>query len=76
MVSTVATPIVVGEPGTITVSVTCTANLSDIAAPGIPGAKTFTASSTAPIDPYAATTSGFTIPYGSVDPHLRTTASS
>ena len=39
--------------------VTCVADLADVAAPGIPGAKTFSATSTAPIDPYTVITSAF-----------------
>jgi zona occludens toxin (predicted ATPase) len=39
--------------GSVSVTITCVANLSNIASFGvIPGTKTFTASSTAPIDPY------------------------
>ena len=45
--------------GSVSVMVTCVANLSDVAAPGIPGAKTLSATSTAPIDPYTAIASGY-----------------
>ncbi len=45
--------------GSVSVTVTCVANLSDVAAPGLPGAKTFSATSTAPVDPYTVITSGF-----------------
>jgi Flp pilus assembly protein TadG len=38
--------------GYVTVSVTCQVPLSDLSIPGIPGATTITASTTAPIDPY------------------------
>ena len=51
--------------GSVSVTVTCVANLADVAAPGIPGAKTFSATSTAPIDPYTVITSGFSISEGS-----------
>jgi Flp pilus assembly protein TadG len=40
--------------GSVSVVVTCVARLSDVAAPGIPGSKTLSASSTAPMDPYTA----------------------
>ena len=43
--------------GSVSVVVTCVARLSDVAAPGIPGSRTLSASSTAPMDPY--TTSGY-----------------
>ena len=46
--------------GRVTVTVTCAANLSDVVAPGLPGSKTFTATSTAPIDPYRAVSDRFT----------------
>ena len=45
--------------GSVSVTVTCVANLSDVAGPGLPGAKTFSATSTAPVDPYTVITSGF-----------------
>jgi Flp pilus assembly protein TadG len=45
--------------GSVSVVVTCVARLSDVAAPGIPGSKTLSASSTAPMDPYTAVSSGF-----------------
>ncbi|WP_329583500.1 TadE/TadG family type IV pilus assembly protein [Streptomyces sp. NBC_01361] len=44
----------VGEAATVTASISCTANLSDIALPGLPGAKTLSASWTSPIDTYRA----------------------
>ncbi|MGW1951135.1 hypothetical protein ACWCRC_43825 [Streptomyces sp. NPDC001940] len=44
----------VGEAATVTATISCTANLSDIAVPGLPGAKTLTASWTSPIDTYRA----------------------
>ena len=40
--------------GSVSVVVTCVARLSDVAAPGIPGSRTLSASSTAPMDPYTA----------------------
>lgn len=44
----------VGETATVTATVSCTAPLSDIALPGLPGAKTLTATFTSPIDTYRA----------------------
>jgi len=40
-----------GEYATVTVSVVCTVDLSDIALPGIPGSTTLQATFTSPIDP-------------------------
>lgn len=43
------------EPGgQVQVSVSCTAALADVAMSGLPGARTFTASSTVPIETYRA----------------------
>ncbi|MFI8930600.1 TadE/TadG family type IV pilus assembly protein [Streptomyces sp. NPDC053474] len=44
----------VGQAATVTATVSCTAPLSDIALPGLPGAKTLTATFTSPIDTYRA----------------------
>lgn len=44
----------VGEAATVTATIECTANLSDIGLPGLPGAKTITSSWTSPIDTYRA----------------------
>ncbi|MFE3150071.1 MULTISPECIES: TadE/TadG family type IV pilus assembly protein [unclassified Streptomyces] len=41
-----------GVEATVTATVACTADLSDIGLPGLPGAKTLTASWTSPIDTY------------------------
>ena len=51
--------------GSVSVVVTCVSRLSDVAAPGIPGARTLSASSTAPIDPYTVD-SGYAVSLGSV----------
>jgi Flp pilus assembly protein TadG len=40
--------------GEVTVTVSCTVELSDIGAPGLPGQSTVTISQAAPIDPYRA----------------------
>ncbi|WP_316784361.1 TadE/TadG family type IV pilus assembly protein [Streptomyces sasae] len=42
----------VGQAATVTATVSCTARLSDIGLPGLPGAKTLTAQFTSPIDTY------------------------
>ncbi|MGP4049376.1 TadE/TadG family type IV pilus assembly protein [Streptomyces sp. 2A115] len=49
----------VGEAATVTATIACTADLSDIGLPGLPGAKTLTASWTSPIDTYRARALGF-----------------
>jgi Flp pilus assembly protein TadG len=45
-----ATP--VGTPAKVTATVTCIADLSDISIPGLPGARTITATMSSPIDTY------------------------
>lgn len=42
----------VGEAGTVTATISCTAPLSDIGLPGLPGAKTLISEWTSPIDTY------------------------
>jgi Flp pilus assembly protein TadG len=42
----------VGQTATVTATISCTAPLSDIALPGLPGSKILTASFTSPIDTY------------------------
>jgi Flp pilus assembly protein TadG len=42
----------VGEPATVTATVTCRVGLSDLLVPGLPGHKTLTATFTSPLDPY------------------------
>ena len=51
--------IVVGQSagGWVSVTVTCVTSLADVSVPGVPGAKTLTATSTAHIDPYRAISS-------------------
>ncbi|MFG2774778.1 TadE/TadG family type IV pilus assembly protein [Streptomyces sp. NPDC048350] len=41
-----------GVEANVTATIACTANLSDIGLPGLPGSKTLTASWTSPIDSY------------------------
>ncbi|MEU5281159.1 TadE family protein [Streptomyces asoensis] len=42
----------VGQVGTVTVTVTCTVNLSDLLLPGVPGVKTLTSTATSVVDQY------------------------
>ncbi|MFE3268930.1 TadE family protein [Streptomyces sp. NPDC059215] len=42
----------VGEVGTVTVTVTCTVQLSDLLLPGAPGARTLTSTATSVVDLY------------------------
>lgn len=44
----------VGTEATVTATVTCVANLSDIGLPGLPGTKTLASTWTSPIDTYRA----------------------
>ncbi|MGW3149742.1 TadE/TadG family type IV pilus assembly protein [Streptomyces sp. NPDC001177] len=50
----------VGQVGTVTVTVTCTVNLSDLLLPGVPGAKTLTSTATSVVDQYRQRANGFT----------------
>jgi Flp pilus assembly protein TadG len=42
----------VGQVGTVTATVTCTVNLSDLLLPGLPGVKTLTSTATSVVDQY------------------------
>ncbi|MFD5445701.1 TadE family protein [Streptomyces tendae] len=42
----------VGQVGTVTVTVTCTVNLSDLLLPGVPGAKSLTSTATSVVDAF------------------------
>ncbi|MFF1276988.1 TadE/TadG family type IV pilus assembly protein [Streptomyces marokkonensis] len=42
----------VGQVGTVTVTVTCTVNLSDLLLPGVPGSKSLTSTATSVVDQY------------------------
>ncbi len=44
----------VGQPATVSVTVTCVAMLADIALPGMPGSTTLTSSFVSPLDLYRA----------------------
>lgn len=54
----------VGQVGTVTVTVTCTVNLSDLLLPGVPGAKTLTSTATSVVDQYRQRALGFANPEG------------
>jgi hypothetical protein len=43
-----------GQPATVTVTVTCVAQLADVALPGMPGSTTLTTSFVSPLDRYRA----------------------
>jgi Flp pilus assembly protein TadG len=47
-----------GQAAQVSASVTCTMRLSDLFAPGVPGASTLSARFTSPIDPYRARAGG------------------
>ena len=40
--------------GSVSVTVTCVTRLADVSVPGVPGTKTLSATSVAPVDPYRA----------------------
>jgi Flp pilus assembly protein TadG len=42
----------VGQVGTVTATVRCTVNLSDLLLPGVPGARTLTSTATSVVDQY------------------------
>ena len=42
----------VGTPATVTATVTCITDLSDLSIPGLPGSRTITATMSSPIDTY------------------------
>lgn len=52
----------VGQLASVTARISCTVRLSDVAAPGMPGARTVTMTRRSPLDPYRGKTLGFTIP--------------
>lgn len=41
-----------GTPATVTATVTCVVDMGDLAAPGIPGSRTLTATMSSPLDTY------------------------
>ena len=42
----------VGTDGTVTVTITCTVTIADLAIPGLPGTHTMTGTAASPIDRY------------------------
>lgn len=44
----------VGQPATVAVTLTCTVSFADLALPGLPGARTLTATATSPLDRFRA----------------------
>ena len=42
----------VGQPATVTATVTCPVRLADLALPGLPGSRTVTAQASSPLDTY------------------------
>ncbi|MEV4210175.1 TadE family protein [Micromonospora sp. NPDC049662] len=57
-VSTAGFGIAVGQPATVTATVSCTAAFSDVALPGLPGSAALTASFTSPLDTYRSRAPG------------------
>jgi Flp pilus assembly protein TadG len=51
-----ATP--VGEPASVTATVSCTVSLSDLLVPGLPGSKRLTGTFTSPLDPFRGRSPG------------------
>jgi Flp pilus assembly protein TadG len=51
-----ATP--VGQPASVTATVSCTVSLSDLLVPGLPGSKLLTGTFTSPLDPFRGRSSG------------------
>ncbi len=51
-VDTAGFGIPVGQPATVSATVTCTVSLSDLLVPGLPGSRTLTATFTSPLDPF------------------------
>ncbi|MGW2108314.1 TadE/TadG family type IV pilus assembly protein [Streptomyces sp. NPDC001948] len=51
-ISTGGLSVPVGQVGTVTATVTCTVNLSDLLLPGVPGARTLTSTATSVVDQY------------------------
>ncbi|MFF1917057.1 TadE/TadG family type IV pilus assembly protein [Streptomyces sp. NPDC058239] len=51
-ISTGGLSVPVGQVGTVTATVTCTVNLSDLLLPGVPGARTLTSTAMSVVDQY------------------------
>ena len=52
LVDTSGYALTAGQQASVTATLACTANLSDIGLPGLPGSKTLTSSWTSPLDTY------------------------
>lgn len=53
-----------GQPASVSVTVSCTVSLSDLFVPGMPGSKTLTATFSSPLDPYRGRSVGLGGPGG------------
>lgn len=51
-VTTAGFAVPVGQPAQVTATVSCRVDLADLALPGLPGARTVTATATSPLDTY------------------------
>lgn len=55
-VDTTGFAVAVGTGATVSATVTCVVDMSDISAPGIPGSRTLTSTATSPLDTYRGRT--------------------
>lgn len=55
-VNTAGFTVPVGQPATVTVTVSCVVTLADLALPGLPGSKALTSSFSSPLDPFRGRT--------------------
>jgi Flp pilus assembly protein TadG len=46
--------VALGQPASVSASVTCTVSFADLAIPGLPGSRTLTSTATSPLDRYRA----------------------
>lgn len=46
--------VALGQPATVSASVTCTVSFADLALPGLPGSRTLTSTATSPLDQFRA----------------------
>ena len=65
VISTAGFAAPVGQPATVTATLTCTVTMGDLAMPGIPGARTLTGTATSSLDTWRSRTLGFGISDGS-----------
>ncbi len=72
-VNTAGFSVPVGQPAQVSATVTCAVRLSDLTAvPGMPGARTLTATFVSDLDPFRARALGFSNSEGSAGPNLST----